>query len=227
MDPEDFCKEILEDLLWTIFPREETSQQGVWGAEQSLGPGWKSCLITPARGFCPEKRMFYSPSGKIFNSRESAIKFLQKTFGKRPSNSPASSDVEPRDFCQVQIDASDSSAVVTDQEEDDTISLSDEDLGEPPSKKSKCEKMTAEPISASQEEILVRCYNEWPRPAASVVAEIVKDSGLLAQVIISWYAERTRNIIEHILCYDNDKTLSYLYMRDWAAHPCVTHIPII
>ena len=50
MDPEDVCKEIVEDLLCTIFPKEERSLQGVWLAEQSLGPGWKSCLITPARG---------------------------------------------------------------------------------------------------------------------------------------------------------------------------------
>ena len=51
-DPEEFCKEIVIDLLCAMFPRAETSHslQGVWLAEQSLGPGWKSCLITPARG---------------------------------------------------------------------------------------------------------------------------------------------------------------------------------
>ena len=147
--------------------------------------------------------MFYSPSGKIFQTRETAIKFLQKTFGSI-SNSPASSEFQPADFCQVQIDASDSSVVLTDQE--DIISLSDEDLEDPPAKKTKCEKMSAEPLSARQEEILVGCYNEWPQPAASVVAEIVKDTGLLAQVIISWYGERTRNIIANILC--NDKSSS-------------------
>lgn len=149
--------------------------------------------------------MFYSPTGKIFNSRDSAIKFLQKTVG---INSPASSDFQPADFCQVQIDASDSSVVVTDQEDQsDTISLSDEDMEdmeEPPRKKTKCEKMPAEPISASQEEILVGCYSEWPHPSTRVVSQIVKDSGLLAQVILTWYGDRTRNIIENILC--NDKS---------------------
>ena len=50
IDPEDVCKEIIEDLLSSMFPREERSLQGVWLAEPSLGPGWKSCLITPARG---------------------------------------------------------------------------------------------------------------------------------------------------------------------------------
>lgn len=139
--------------------------------------------------------MFYSPSGKIFTSRETAIKFLSF------SNSPASSDLQPTDFCQVKIDASDSSVVVTDQEED---SLSEE-MEEPPNKKIKCEKITAKPISASQEEILVDCYNQWPQPTAGVVSQIVKDSGLLAQVIISWYGDRTRNIIEHILFNENDK----------------------
>ena len=151
-------------------------------------------------GCCAEKRMFYSPTGKIFNSRDSAIKFLQKT-----TNSPGSSDCQPTDFCQIQMDGSDSSVVVTDQEDQsDTISLSDEDLEEPPKKKQKCEKMPAEPMSASQEEILVGCYNEWPHPTTRVVSQIVKDSGLLAEVIITWYGDRTRNIIDNILC--NDKS---------------------
>ena len=77
-------------------------------------------------------------------------------------------------------------------------------MEEPPNKKIKCEKITAKPISASQEEILVDCYNQWPQPTAGVVSQIVKDSGLLAQVIISWYGDRTRNIIEHILFNEND-----------------------
>ena len=149
--------------------------------------------------------MFYAPSGKIFQSRDTAIKFLQKTFGSI-SSSQASSEFTPADFCQVQMDASDSSVVLTDQEDqDDIISLSDEDLEEPAAKKTKFEKMRAQPLSARQEEILIGCYNEWPQPAASVVTEIVKDTGLLAQVIISWYGDRTRNIIEHILFNENDK----------------------
>ena len=149
--------------------------------------------------------MFYSPTGKIFNSRDSAIKFLQKTVDKNITNSSASPDFQPADFCQIQMDASDSSVVVSDQEDQsDTISLSDEDIEEPPRKKTKCEKKPAEAISASQEEILVGCYSEWPHPTTRVVGQIVKDTGLLAQVILSWYGERTRNIIENILC--NDKS---------------------
>ena len=150
--------------------------------------------------------MFYSPAGKIFHCRDSAIKFLQKTVGKNIPSPPASSDLQPTDFCQIQVDASDSSVVVSDQEDqedqEDTISLSDEELEEPPKKRTKCEKMPGEPIGASQEEILVGCYSEWPHPTTRVVSEIVKDTGLLAQVIISWYGDRTRNIIENILCKD-------------------------
>ena len=59
-EPEDVCKEIIEDLLCSMFPREEASQQGVWLAEPSLGPGWKSCLITPARGQCQGGDFFYN-----------------------------------------------------------------------------------------------------------------------------------------------------------------------
>ena len=146
--------------------------------------------------------MFYSPAGKIFHSRDTAIKFLQNTVGENIPNSPASSN-----FCQLQVDASDSSVVVTDQEdEEDTISLSEEELEEeekePPKKKAKCEEMPVDTINGSQEEILVGCYTEWPHPTTRVVSQIVKDTGLLAQVIISWYGERTRNIIENILCKD-------------------------
>ena len=151
-------------------------------------------------GFRAERRMFYSPAGKVFTSRDAALKFLQKT-------SPATSVLQPRDFCQVQIDASDSSVVLTDQEEEDTITLSEddlEDLAEPPKKKTKYEKMPASALSGRQEEILVGCYQEWPQLTGSVVTEIVKDTGLLAQVVTRWYGERTRNIIEQILC--NDKS---------------------
>ena len=141
--------------------------------------------------------MFYSPAGKVFTSRDAALKFLQKT-------SPATSVLQPRDFCQVQIDASDSSVVLTDQEEEDTITFSEDDLAEPPKKKTKYEKMPASALSGRQEEILVGCYQEWPQLTGSVVTEIVKDTGLLAQVVTRWYGERTRNIIEQILC--NDKS---------------------
>ena len=192
IDPEDVCKEILEDLLGSMFPREEPGLRGVWLAELSLGPGWKSCLITPARG-----QWLQLTSGGRKGRRPLTLSTCQVSELRKPPR-------QPRDFCQVQIDASDSSVVLTDQEEEeDTITLSD-DLAEPPKKKTKYEKMPASALSGRQEEILVGCYQEWPQLTGSVVTEIVKDTGLLAQVVTRWYGERTRNIIEQILC--NDKS---------------------
>ena len=86
---------------------------------------------------------------------------------------------------------------------EEVISLNDEDLEEPPKKKARRElEERPDSISPEQEKVLASCYSEWPRPSPKVVSEIVKDSGLAAQVVRRWYRTKTRNIIQHILSGD-------------------------
>ena len=207
MSCEDICREILEEMVRQVLARPSQSQSGVWQPDPSLGPGWKSYLVTPARGesrpvpgkvvlVCSgnslERRMFYAPSGSVFYTRAAALKYLQ-------SEAPTGQLRPP-----VEMEDTDGSVALSDnKQEDDVISLSDEELGEPPRKRARCERETELPeVSPRQEEVLVCCYSEWPLPTQKVVSEIVKDTGLPAQVVRSWYQHRTRNIIQHILSSD-------------------------
>ena len=78
------CKDIIRELITDIVKDESevsklsttTFMTGVWIAEPSLGRGWKTCPMNP---LIPvgghEKRMFYSPCGKLFTSRDEAETF--------------------------------------------------------------------------------------------------------------------------------------------------------
>ena len=124
--------------------------------------------------------MFYSPSGQVFTSREAAAKSSQSR-GKQFNEK----------FHHQAVSHAES---VGDNQEEDVISLSDEDLKEPPKKRPRRElEERPDSISPDQEKVLVSCYSEWPRPSPKVVSEIVKDSGLAAQVVRRWYRTRTRS----------------------------------
>ena len=128
--------------------------------------------------------MFCSPSGQVFDTRDAALKSSQSR-GKQCND-----QFQPQEGGQV-------------GQEEEVISLSDDDVEEPPKKKARRElEARPEEISPQQEAVLVSCYSEWPRPSAKVVSEIVKDTGLAAQVVKRWYWTRTRNIIQQLLSQD-------------------------
>ena len=137
--------------------------------------------------------MFYSPSGQVFSSKAAAIKSLDNRTA-RPKKSPGELQAVDRGR------AKDSSVPsVSKSLEDGVISLSDDEVEEPPRKRTKRETAPSV-LSARQKEVLECCYREWPQPTPKVVTQITKDSGLSAQVIKDWFTARNRNIFQQILC---------------------------
>jgi len=164
------CSEIVDLILEKCFPRtaggdldnpcaevspsSTHSVVGVWVPDPSLPDGWKTCLITRGEqrsgaSLTPEKRMFYSPCGKLFSNRLSLDKFLETTTttacqdrdgyvgrggvrnetkvkAKKSRISPKSETIRPADLCNPKIEVPSD----TDDEASDAISLSDDDFDE-------------------------------------------------------------------------------------------------
>lgn len=205
---------------------------GVWVADPSLPEGWKTCVIRKGEtryggSTTPEKRMFYSPCGKLFSSRLSLDRFFegQSVVGRQkkgkvqtrlPLKSPKSDVIRPADLCTPKVEAPDS-----EEEASDAISLSDEDFEEETKskrkyddesvtkyRKSKKIKLSEQDYDVShtltpaQEKILVECYEEWPLPFPDLVEQLVKDTGLEAWVIDDWFVRRTNRCLRMLFCQD-------------------------
>jgi len=209
-----------------------SSVVGVWVADPSLPEGWKTCVISkgelrPGGSTTPEKRMFYSPCGKLFSSRLSLDRFFvgqQSVAGRQkkgvqtklPVKSPKSEVIRPADLCMPKVEAPDS-----EEEASDAISLSDEDFEEENKskrkfddesitkyRKSKKIKLSEQDdnvshaLTPAQEKILVECYEEWPLPFPDLVQQLVKDTGLEAWVIDDWFVRRTNRCLRMLFCQD-------------------------
>jgi len=204
---------------------------GVWVADPSLPEGWKTCVISKGElrsggSTTPEKRMFYSPCGKLFSSRLSLDRFFEgqqnvlgrqkkgKVQTKLPLKSPKSEVIRPADLCMPKVEAPDS-----EEEASDAISLSDEDFEEENKskrkyddesvtkyRKSKKIKLSEQDddvphnLTPAQEKILVECYEEWPLPFPDLVEQLVKDTGLEAWVIDDWFVRRTNRCLRMLFC---------------------------
>jgi len=137
----------LDNPAEVVLPSTPSSVIGVWVPDPTLPDGWKTCLITRGKqrsigSLTPEKRMFYSPCGKLFSSRLSLDKFLEtttcqdrdgyvgrggaKVVVKKPRISPKSETIRPADLCKPKIEVPSESD--TDDEVSDAISLSDDDF---------------------------------------------------------------------------------------------------
>jgi len=164
---ENICKdvvaELIESCLEIIFeddiadPSNDAPDQaaassvlGVWVADPNLPEGWKTCVISRGKPQLPEKRMFYSPCGKLFTNRVALDRFFgdqkkvkekqnDKKIGKleNKTNSsqvfPESEVIRAADLCMPKMEAPDSEEDVS-----DAISLSDddfEDVRQPQSKR--------------------------------------------------------------------------------------------
>jgi len=220
----DLAIEIIEDCLESIGGDDQlvtndegpSSQTvGVWLADITLPEGWRSCLIS--REFLngkvnvPEKKMFYSPCGRLFNNRHAVDKFLEDLMAKmkRSSVPIPSSNLRPADLCMPKIEPYDSEY----EDVSDAISLSDDDFEEfKPNRKRKLDETSeirnkkykkmklsstdldsdySPSINLAQENILVATYEEWPVPFPGLVTQLIVDTGLSAEVIEGWFKNRT------------------------------------
>lgn len=205
---------------------------GVWVADPSLPEGWKTCVISKGEtryggSTTPEKRMFYSPCGKLFSSRLSLDRFFegQSVVGRQkkgivqtklPLKSPKSEVIRPADLCVPKVEAPDS-----EEEASDAISLSDEDFEEETKSKRKYDDINvtkyrkskkiklseqddnvSHTLTPAQEKILVECYEEWPLPFPDLVEQLVKDTGLEAWAIDDWFVRRTNRCLRILFCQD-------------------------
>jgi len=251
---EAVCFDIVDDLIEVVFKKVEKenldntvtkspqlsppSLVGVWVPDPTLPDGWKTCLIRKGEqrngepSTTPEKRMFYSPCGKLFSSRLSLDRFFEgQNHNMRgdighiqiKSNttriSPKSETIRATDLCQPKIEAPD-----TDDDVSDAISLSDDDFEDdfyPTLTKrkyegdgyTKCPKPKKRKLSYSQSEnyfnltkvqenILEECYKEWPIPFPDLVEQLVKDTGLLAWVIDDWFVRKTDRCLRALFAQD-------------------------
>jgi len=250
---ETVCVALVDDLVEEVFkivekenlvnidaeipqPSPPPCLVGVWVPDPTLPDGWKTCLIRKReqrRGgatITPEKRMFYSPCGKLFSSRLSLDRFFegQNISGdvgrdqiKSNSNrvSPKSETIRATDLCQPKIEAPDS-----DDEASDAISLSDDDFEDdfnptvtkrkyeedgytkwPKPKKRKLSYSQSEKyfnLTPLQENILEECYKEWPIPFPDLVEQLVKDTGLVAWVIDDWFVRKTDRCLRALFAQD-------------------------
>ena len=244
---ENICSELVADLIekccgkLVFAETDKTSEKGkddvssspvvgVWVPDPTLPEGWKTCCISRGEqrqggSTTPEKRMFYSPCGKLFSSRLSLDRFLEGQNTKRGGRnqdqgkikmksliSPKSEVIRAADLCTPKIEAPDS-----DDDASDAISLSDddfEDCKQTQSKRkyevdsyTKCPKPkkrkltshrrdNSNNLTTAQEKILGECYNEWPLPFPDLVEQLVKDTGLVAWVIDDWYVRKTDRCLQ-------------------------------
>lgn len=259
---EIICSEIVDQILEKCFPRlaggdldnpgEDVSPStpsvvGVWVPDPSLPDGWKTCLITrgdqrSGASLTPEKRMFYSPCGKLFSNRLSLDKFLETTTTtcqdrdgyvgrggvrnetkvkvKKPRISPKSETIRPVDLCKPKLEVPSD----TDDEVSDAISLSDDDFEDdfkeeglkrkyeddgntkcPRSKKRKLSYSRADNsrhFTRVQEKILEDCYKEWPSPFPDLMEKLVKETGLVGEMIDDWFERKTDRCLQALFCQD-------------------------
>ena len=218
------CKDIIRELITDIVKDESevsklsttTFMTGVWIAEPSLGRGWKTCLINP---LIPvgghDKRMFYSPCGKLFTSRDEA-----ETFSRRPPSPavkksrslsrrnsadviPVTLPIKPVEVSVVRLRTLNCNYKVESEE----ISLSDEEFIEepPPVKKRKISKTktkkrrvkTEMMLTEEQERLLEECYQEWPSPGDQIVEVISQDLESVCPEKRSVSTERVRSWFKH------------------------------
>jgi len=211
---------------------EENSSDlvGVWVPDLSLPAGWKTCVLRNQIGSnssTPEKRMFYSPCGKLFSSRRSLETFFdnQKKDEKLKMNQSLRSppELRPEDVCKPKLEPNSSET----NDSSDAISLSDDDLLEENEKSNnkqyrkrkresfgckdqerkkkrkiasyndKALKFDLYP-SEKQERILIACYDEWPIPFVDLVDQLVLETGLKATLIKEWFNNRTQENVRRL-----------------------------
>eukprot|EP00092_Neocalanus_flemingeri_P038229 GFUD01041610.1.p1 GENE.GFUD01041610.1~~GFUD01041610.1.p1 ORF type:complete len:315 (-),score=80.73 GFUD01041610.1:66-1010(-) len=236
---ESMCREVVAELIEGCFktvcednltePQNDTPDQatsssvlGIWVADPSLPKGWKTCVISkgdrqPGGSSLPEKRMFYSPGGKLFTNRLALDRFLgeQKKVAEKEGSKEDAKLGNLADLCMPKMEAPDS-----EEEVSDAISLSDEDFedfkqpqhkrkhrDDEPGKncrKSKKPKLDSPEehkyptLTPAQEKILIGCYEEWPVPFPGLVEQLQKDTGLPAGRIEDWFGRRTDNCLRRI-----------------------------
>jgi len=253
---ESVCVDIVDDLIEVVFKKVEkenlentvpqSPQQpsspclvGVWVPDPTLPDGWKTCLIRKGEQrngeptTTPEKRMFYSPCGKLFSSRLSLERYFEgqnqniRGDGGRNQIKPNTNRISPKsetiraiDLCQPKLEAPDS-----DDDASDAISLSDDDFEDdfyPTLTKrkyeedgfTKCPKPKKRKLSYSQSEkyfnltqvqenILEECYKEWPIPFPDLVEQLMKDTGLVAWVIDDWFVRKTDRCLRALFAQDD------------------------
>jgi len=201
---------------------------GVWVADPTLPEGWKTCVISQGLKKLgglnvSEKRMFYSPCGKLFTTRLLLDRFLEEQKKvlvqqnnivdelKRRQVSSPTEVIRPADLCLPKMESLD-----CEDDASDAISLSDDDFEEykEPQKKRKYQddeirrspkykkqKTNSEDLwttcrlTPAQENILIGSYEEWPVAFPRLVDQLVKDTGLQAGVIEDWFGRRTSNCL--------------------------------
>ena len=221
----DICEEIVKDVLESVTQgagesntsANTTCDIGEWVEDTTLGGGWKTCLLN-SDGV--ERRMFYSPCGRLLHSYEEVQRYLEDVFSSYSNIRRKMSLVEdilstpispfkPLDVSLTELRSEDLDFEDL-QFEDDEILLSDEEYQEPPEKKRRlCEEdvpHVPEPLPAVVEHLLSACHAEWPTPSADILTSILEEVATMAgltpgereavtrQRVESWYSQKNRDL---------------------------------